>query len=374
MEERLAGRGWFGGGGLWSGQGVGGGGGWVWGVCGGLKGWVGGIMSREREQVGGGVDVVSVRSLVKMYGDRPVLGGVDLGVESGVVFGLLGPNGGGKSTLLETVAGVRRPTSGSVTVLGFDPRRDRKEVTRLVSVQPQSASVFGFLTVLETLRLYASFHEDHRGVRETIEQIGLVEQEQVQARNLSGGQLRRLLVGVALIGRPRLVILDEPSAGLDPEARQQLLGIISSLQTDGPKVVFSTHDMTEATQICDRVVIIAEGQIRADGAPSRLIEEAGGASTLHFDVVTSDALERAQALLDAESLSWVKNTEGFHLSYTTTDPDRALELLTSDRQIRGRRYRVEHLTLEDFYLSIVRETRTEHEKTTTEHEKASTRA
>src|SRR6218665_3437994 len=121
-------------------------------------------MSREREEVGGGEDVVSVRSLVKMYGGRTVLGGVDLGIESGIGFGLLGPNGAGKSTLLEKVAGLRRPTSGSVTVFGFDPRRDRKEVTRLVSVQPQSASVFGFLTVLETLRLYASFHEDHRGV------------------------------------------------------------------------------------------------------------------------------------------------------------------------------------------------------------------
>jgi len=335
---------------------------------------VGGIVSGERGLDGGRVEVVSVRSLVKTYGDRTVLGGVDFGVESGIVFGLLGPNGAGKSTLLETVAGLRRPTSGSVRVLGFDPRRDRKEVTRLVSVQPQSASVFGFLTVLETLRLYASFHEDHRGVQQTIEQVGLVEQEQVQARNLSGGQLRRLLVGVALIGRPRLVILDEPSAGLDPEARQQLLGIIRSLKADGTTVVFSTHDMTEATQICDRVVIIAEGQIRADGSPSRLIEDAGGTSTLHFDVVTSDALERTQALLDPESLSWVKNTEGFHISYTTTDPDHALEVLTSDHQIRGRRYRIEHLTLEDFYLSIVRESRTEHEKAATEHEKAATRA
>src|SRR6218665_2927655 len=129
---------------------------------------MGGTMSREREQVEGGVDVVSVRSLVKTYGDRTVLGGVDLGIESGIVFGLLGPNGAGKSTLLETGAGLRRAALGGVTG-------------------------FGFLTVLERLRLYASFHEDHRGVRQTIEQIGLVEQEQVQARNLSGGQLRRLL-------------------------------------------------------------------------------------------------------------------------------------------------------------------------------------
>src|SRR6218665_340544 len=141
---------------------------WCEGVVVGLRGGWGEPCHVSGRELGVGGDVVCVRWLVKMYGDRTVLGGVDLGIESGIVFGLLGPNGAGKSTLLETVAGLRRPTSGSVTVLGFDPRRDRKEVTRLVSVQPQSASVFGFLTVLETLRLYASFHEDHRGVRQTI--------------------------------------------------------------------------------------------------------------------------------------------------------------------------------------------------------------
>lgn len=302
-----------------------------------------------------GSAAVVVSGLRKTYGERNVLDGVSLTIEPGTVFGLLGPNGAGKTTLLESIVGLRRPTQGRISVLGLDPRRDRKKLTAKVSVQPQSANVFGSLTVLETLRLYASFHKNYRDVRQTIDAIGLEGQVETQARNLSGGQLRRLLLGVAIIGKPELVVLDEPSAGLDPEARRQLLGLIRSLKDDGTTVIFSTHDMAEATQICDRVVILADGLVQADGAPEQLIEEAEEAATLRFDVVTSESLTLVQRLLpDTASLTWDQGPGVYHLSYRTMDPDGALELLTGNSDVRGRKYRIERMTLEDYYLTIVR--------------------
>lgn len=299
--------------------------------------------------------VVSVRRLTKRYGRRTALDDVDLEISRGTVVGILGPNGAGKSTLLETVAGLRASTSGEVSVLGVDPRRERRQTTRRVSVQPQSASVFGYLSVRETVRLYASFHSSHRDVAQVIADLGLSEQVDVRARDLSGGQLRRLLLAVAIIGIPEIVILDEPSAGLDPEARKHLLELIRSLARDGTTIIFSTHDMAEAAQICDRVVIVVAGRIRADGPPAELID--GGRSTLTFDVASEEALSRTRSVLPADTVTWSQDARGFHVSHATADPDGALELLTRDRQIRGRSYRVVSPTLEDLYLSIVRDAR-----------------
>ncbi|WP_060916268.1 ABC transporter ATP-binding protein [Microbacterium oleivorans] len=298
------------------------------------------------------VSVVSVRQLAKRYGRRAALDDIDLDIARGTVLGILGPNGAGKSTLLETIAGLRAPTSGVVSVLGVDPRRERRQTTRRVSVQPQSASVFGYLSVRETVRLYASFHSEYRDVAEVIVDVGLAEQSEVRARDLSGGQLRRLLLAVAIVGMPEIVILDEPSAGLDPEAKRHLLDLIRSLARDGTTVIFSTHDMAEAAQICDRVVIVVAGKVRADGAPADLIT--GGRSTLTFDVVTEEALTRARSVLSADAVTWSQDARGIHVSYATADPDAALEVLTRDSQIRGRSYRVVSPTLEDLYLSIVR--------------------
>lgn len=304
---------------------------------------------------------VEVRSLTKRYGDRDVLRRVTFDVPKGTVCGLLGPNGAGKSTLLETLAGLRAPTSGDVRVLGLDPRRERKALTELVSVQPQSASVFGSLTVRETLRLYASFHSAPRSVRAVIEETGLSAQSEIQARNLSGGQLRRLLLGVAIIGNPRLVILDEPSAGLDPEARQQLLALVRDLKASGTTVLFSTHDMVEATQVCDRVIILAAGEIQADGSPSDLLSNAHGTSTVTFEVPTEEAMRQAESLIDT-SVTWTQVGSGFRGVVETTEPDAALELLTAARGLRGRNYRVASVSLEDFYLAIVKEARLRDEK------------
>ncbi|MBC9954086.1 ABC transporter ATP-binding protein [Leucobacter sp. cx-42] len=298
---------------------------------------------------------VVLESLVKTYGDRTVLNRLQCSIEQETVVGVLGPNGAGKSTLLEIVAGLRKVTEGSVKVLGLNPSEERRLMTRLVSIQPQTANVFGALTVRETLRLHASFHADPCDVFEMIAKIGLNAQEDSRVENLSGGQRRRLLFGVAIIGKPKLVILDEPSAGLDPEAKLQLVALIKELGESGTTVLVSTHDMSEAAQACDRVVILVNGQIKADGSPKSLIESAKTHSKLLFEVATRQALTKVYELFGANSVSAKNVGESWSVQVESADPDGLLQSLVRDSQVRGRKFRIETPSLEDFYLSIVQD-------------------
>lgn len=304
-------------------------------------------------EMGGATTVVDVENVLKSYGGKQVLKGLSFSVSRGEIFGLLGPNGAGKSTLLESIVGLRRIDSGSITVLDHEPVGDRAYITSHVSVQPQSASLFDSLTVVETMRLYASFHTAPRDVLEVVAEIGLAEQATVRSQNLSGGQMRRLLLGVALIGDPQIVVLDEPSAGLDPKAKQGLLAVIRSLRDRGVTILFSTHDMQEATQICDRVAILVEGTLRALDSPTELIRKSGSISTVSFVVDKEADLANLREAVQVETFETSRVVDGLRVEITTANPDSVMRAVTSRSSIRAKDFTVSRSTLEDYFLDLV---------------------
>jgi ABC-2 type transport system ATP-binding protein len=213
---------------------------------------------------------VDIKGLVKRYGDKTAVDALDLTIEAGTIFGLLGPNGAGKTTTIETLVGLRAPTSGRVRVLGIDPTTDRAALRRVVAVQPQKAALFPNLTVNETLRLWASLHDHPASVDEVVRDVGLADSGDTLVRRLSGGQERRLLVATALVVRPRLLVLDEPSVGLDPNARADLWEAVLRFRDKGGTVLLSTNSMEEAEALCEHVVIIDRGRVLAQGSPTEL--------------------------------------------------------------------------------------------------------
>lgn len=297
-------------------------------------------------------DAITVTDLVKTYAGQNVVDGVSFSVTKGEVFGLLGPNGAGKSTTIESIVGLRQPTSGSITVLGMTPRDDRRGFTERVSIQPQSASLFESLTVDETLRLFRSFYAQGRDPETVREDVGLDEQRKTRVKNLSGGQLRRLLLAVALIGDPEVVILDEPSAGLDPAARQGLWGIIRGLSSSGTTVLLSTHHMDEATELCDRVGILVAGRLVALDSPENLILARDAETTVSFTVDAGADLAGVHELVDADAVLVGAGKRGDRVRIRTAEPDDLIRKLTFVRGLRAREFDIKRGTLEDLFLEL----------------------
>jgi len=296
--------------------------------------------------------VVEAESLVKRFGEVTALAGVDLGVRRGEVFGLLGPNGAGKTTTIECLVGLRRPTSGWVRVLGLDPATDRDAITALVAVQPQSASLFDTLTVRETLELFASFHAAPLPVPEVLDEVGLLDRADARAKRLSGGQLRRLLLAVALVADPRILVLDEPSAGLDPSARQALWGVVERLRARGATVILSTHHMDEATAVCDRVAILVAGRLAALDSPDELIRQRAGLADVAFTVAPSVPDGELRAVLGAAGFESDPVRDGIRVRVRTADPDALVRRITFQTSLRARDLSVRQGTLEDIFLEL----------------------
>ena len=244
---------------------------------------------------------VDIRGLVKRYTGRrstvTAVDGLDLRVGHGRIHGLLGPNGAGKTTTIETLVGLRAPTEGTVRVVGVDPRADRDHIRRTVAVQPQHAAVFVHQTVSELLQAWASFHPEPDAPDAVIERMGLTESRDVRVHRLSGGQRQRLLVGTALVSRPRLLVLDEPSTGLDPNAREELWEAVRAHRDSDGTVVLSTHSMEEAAALCDRITVLDHGRAVAEGTPDGLVEEHAPGGTLAdvFRAVTAHVREEDAA-------------------------------------------------------------------------------
>lgn len=213
---------------------------------------------------------IRVAGLDKSYGGVRAVDGLTFEVRSGEVFGLLGPNGAGKTTTLEILEGYRRADAGTAEVLGLDPTTDSAALRAQIGVMLQEGGLYPGLRPLEILRLFASFYDHPIDPEEMLTQVGLVESRRVFVRRLSGGQAQRLSLGCALIGRPRLVFLDEPTAGMDPHARAATWEMIRSLRDEGTTVVLTTHLMDEAEQLCDRLAIVNAGRLAAIGSPREL--------------------------------------------------------------------------------------------------------
>ena len=214
--------------------------------------------------------VISIRGLRKSYGDVEAVRGIDLEVQRGEVFAFLGPNGAGKTTTVEILEGYRRRSAGEVSVLGEDPEHAGRAWRERIGIVLQSCRLDPYLTVRESLALYAGYYDEPRPIEETIEQVGLAGKADARASSLSGGQQRRLDVGMALIGDPELLFLDEPTTGFDPSARRQAWETIAGLRELGKTVFLTTHYMDEAQRLADRVTVISAGEIVARGTPEDL--------------------------------------------------------------------------------------------------------
>ncbi|MEU0146841.1 ABC transporter ATP-binding protein [Streptomyces sp. NPDC006288] len=225
--------------------------------------------------------VVQARGLVKRYGTKTAVDGLDLVVGTGVVTAVLGPNGAGKTTTIETCEGYRRPDGGTVRVLGLDPVADASRLRPRVGVMLQSGGVYSGARADEMLRHMARLHAHPLDVDALVERLGLGGCGRTAYRRLSGGQQQRLALAMAVVGRPELVFLDEPTAGLDPQARRSTWDLIRELRTDGVSVVLTTHFMDEAEALADDVAVIDAGRVIAQGSPEQLCR-GGAENTLRF--------------------------------------------------------------------------------------------
>ena len=229
-----------------------------------------------------GDPVISIRGLLKSYGELEAVRGIDLEVRRGEVFAFLGPNGAGKTTTVEILEGYRRRSGGEVSVLGEDPEHAGRAWRERIGIVLQSCRLDPYLTVRESLELYAGYYSAPRPVDETIELVGLANKAGARTGGLSGGQQRRLDVGMAMVGDPELLFLDEPTTGFDPSARRQAWEAIAGLRDLGKTVFLTTHYMDEAQYLADRVTIIARGLIVASGTPADLGDRESLPTTISY--------------------------------------------------------------------------------------------
>jgi ABC-2 type transport system ATP-binding protein len=273
---------------------------------------------------------IVVRDLRKSYGTHEAVRGVTFEIATGEVFGLLGPNGAGKTTTVEILEGYRERDGGDVSVLGRDPARSDPQFRARIGVVLQQSQLFANLTVREIHLMFAGYYERPRAVDEVIELVGLAEKSDARVKTLSGGQKRRLDLGVALVGDPDLVFLDEPTTGFDPAARRAAWQMIRSLRSLGKTILLTTHYLDEAEQLADRVAVLREGVIVREGTPSEL---------------TSGTEET--------EIRYRRN--GREVVLHTSEPTRVLHELTAEAVAEGRELEgltVRRPTLEDVYLTL----------------------
>jgi ABC-2 type transport system ATP-binding protein len=276
---------------------------------------------------------VVVDGLRKTYGEVEAIRGVTFEIGSGEVFGILGPNGAGKTTTVEILEGYRERDAGTVSVLGEDPAQAGREWRGRIGVVLQSSATYDLLTVRELLTLFAGYYERPLAVDEVVELVGLGEKRDARVRTLSGGQKRRMDLGMALVGDPELLFLDEPTTGFDPQARRRAWETISSLRSLGKTILLTTHYLDEAERLCDRVAVLRNGRIAALGRPGEL----------------TGALPPTEIRY---------RRDGQEVVLQTDEPTRVLNELTAEALAAG--YELEALevrrpSLEDVYLSLTQE-------------------
>jgi len=278
--------------------------------------------------------VISIRDLRKSYGDFEAVRGIDLEVHAGEVFAFLGPNGAGKTTTVEILEGYRKRSGGEVSVLGEDPESADRAWRERIGIVLQSCRVDPYLTVRESLELYAGYYGRPRPVEETIELVGLTGKADARASSLSGGQQRRLDVGMALVGDPELLFLDEPTTGFDPSARRQAWETIAGLRDLGKTVFLTTHYMDEAQRLADRVTILSRGQVVASGTPEDLGDRESLPTRISYRLDGREgSLETTTPVADLHELTGRAVAQGLELE--------ALEVTRPN--------------LEDIYLSLTAE-------------------
>jgi len=293
--------------------------------------------------------VVEVTDLSLRYGETVAVDGLTMAVAAGSVTAVLGPNGAGKTSTLEACEGYRRPQSGSVRVLGQDPWRDGRRLRPRVGVMLQSGGVYPAVKAGEMLRHIAALHGQPLDTDSLLERVGLSKQAGTPYRRLSGGQQQRLSLAMAVVGRPELVFLDEPTAGLDPHARHATWDLVTDLRRDGVTVVLSTHFMDEAERLADQVVVVDHGRVVASGSPRELMAH-GARDRLRFSGPTPT--EVAGLLAELPPSSGVREIgPADYVVEGDLDPQ-LLAIVTSWCAARGVMPEVERRTLEDVFLEL----------------------
>jgi ABC-2 type transport system ATP-binding protein len=228
---------------------------------------------------------IQCRDLRKTYdGKVEAVRGVNLEIQGGECFGLLGPNGAGKTTTIEILEGLLKPTSGEVTILGHNWQSDSRQLREWLGISLQETRLPEKLTVRETLELFASFYREPRSPELVLEELQLAEKADAWVGKLSGGQRQRLAVATALVGNPKILFMDEPTTGLDPQSRRQLWDLVRAFQNEGGTVLLTTHYMDEAERLCDRLAIVDHGEVIAEGRPADLIDRLGGHHVVEFAI------------------------------------------------------------------------------------------
>jgi ABC-2 type transport system ATP-binding protein len=295
------------------------------------------------------MNVIEVDRLTKSYDGKTVVDDVSFSVEEGEIFAILGPNGAGKTTTVESIAGLRTPDSGHIEVFGFDPLADRAKVRSRLGVQLQESSFQDRVKVREVVDTFAAFYPDPLDVGTLLERLGLDDKADTLYSRLSGGQQQRVSIAVALVGRPQVVILDELTTGLDPQARRATWGLVEELRDTGVTVLLVTHFMEEAERLADRLALIDGGRVVALDTPRGLVESAGLEQRLRFTTTAAVEDDWLTALPDVTGVS---RTDG---EIRVTGNERMLFSIVSllaSRDIIPDRLHVEQITLDDAFVAI----------------------
>jgi ABC-2 type transport system ATP-binding protein len=293
--------------------------------------------------------IIEVDGLRKTYGARPAVDGVSFTVEEGEIFGVLGPNGAGKTTIVECVEGLRVPDAGTVRVHGHDPVADHDRVTLLLGAQLQESELQAKLTVGEALRLYAACYPEPADWRALAARLGLDGSLGTRFGKLSGGQKQRLFIALALVGSPRVVVLDELTTGLDPRARRETWQLIEEVRDSGVTVLLVTHFMEEAQRLCDRVAVIDAGRVAALGTPAALVSSSAASTVIAFTPSSDMPDAELEALPGAAS---VRNAAGRIVIDGTDETVEAVLSLLARHHVTASRLRITEATLDDAYLDL----------------------
>jgi ABC-2 type transport system ATP-binding protein len=301
------------------------------------------------------VAAVEVRELVVRYGRIVAVDRLSFGAEAGEVLALLGPNGAGKTSTIETLEGYRRPSGGSVRVLGLDPVAHRRELAPEIGVMLQSGGVYPTMTPKEALALFAAYYDHHEDPRALLERVGLSEVASTPFRRLSGGEQQRLSLALALVGRPRVAFLDEPTAGVDPAGRLLVRELIRGLADEGVCVLLASHELDEVERVADRVLILDHGHAVAEG-PTAELAAAAGRTEIRFAAPTGLDVEALAAALGA---GVVEERPGEYVVATEPTPEAvaALTAWLAERKVPLADLRAGRQRLEDVYLRLTVERR-----------------
>jgi len=308
-----------------------------------------GVIDASRPAGAAGRPAVEITHLRKTYGTLTAVDDVSLSVAEGEIFGLLGPNGAGKTTAIECAIGLREPDAGTVRLLGLDPRADQAEVHQIVGVQLQASAFPARLRVREILDMYRSFYRHPADAGELVEALGLAGKRNDYYKSLSGGQRQRLSVALALIGRPKIAVLDEMTTGLDPQARRDTWELIEGIRDRGVTIVLVTHFMEEAERLCDRVALIDRGRVVALDTPAGLAARARGGKTVRF---VSSAPFEDRLLTDLPTVTRVEH-QGQHVIVTGTgELVNTVVLALHTAGLEARDVQLDASNLEDAFVTL----------------------